>query len=122
MAAVEVTITGVLYDKLARTTQQVALIGECFLTNVGIGGGPIIPPAGPPIIPPGDLPHPEHPIVIPPNVPPGLQPPAPPNPGDPTTAVPGNWPVSPMVPPPYIVVNYPGIGPVVVAPPAAPTS
>lgn len=117
MAAVEVTISGVLYDKLARTTQQVALIGECFLTNVGIGGGPIIPPEKPPVIPPGDL-HPEHPIVIPP--PPDMQPPPPPNPGDPTTRVPGNWPVSSVVPPPYIIVNYPGIGPVVVAPPAPP--
>jgi hypothetical protein len=41
MAAVEVTITGTLYDKLRRTTQQVVLIGEATLTGVGIGGGPI---------------------------------------------------------------------------------
>ena len=45
MAAVELTITGVLYDKLARTTQQVVLIGEASLTGVGVGGGPVIPPA-----------------------------------------------------------------------------
>jgi hypothetical protein len=61
--------------------------------------------------------------IIPPNVPPGLQPPAPPNPGDPTTIVPPpagspGWPVQPIAIPPYIIVNYPGVGPVVVAPPA----
>jgi hypothetical protein len=61
--------------------------------------------------------------IIPPNVPPGLQPPTPPNPGDPTTPVPppagsAGWPVQPIAVPPYIVVNYPGVGPVVVAPPA----
>lgn len=70
MAAVEVTITGTLYDKLNRTTQQVVLIGEASLTGVGIGGGPVIPPPGgggtqPPTIwpGPGPLPHPEHPIA-----------------------------------------------------------
>jgi len=48
MAAVEVTITGMLYDKLARTTQNVVLIGEASLTGLGVGGGPIIPPQQPP--------------------------------------------------------------------------
>lgn len=48
MAAVEVTITGVLYDKLARTTQQVVLIGDATLTGLGVGGGPIQPPGQPP--------------------------------------------------------------------------
>lgn len=101
-------------------------------------------------VPPGgggsQPPHPEHPIwgppgfnppgpgmppgigggpIIPPNVPPGMQPPTPPNPGDPTTPVPPpagspGWPVSSIVPPPYIIVQYPGIGPVVVAPPVTP--
>lgn len=86
MSAVEVTITGVLYDKLNRTTQQVVLIGEASLTGLGVGGGPIQPPGqpggpvhiwGPPDMPPGfwgggmgpgvkPQPHPEHPIVIPP--------------------------------------------------------
>ena len=138
MAAVEVTISGVLYDKVNRTTQPVVLIGEASLTGLGVGGGPIVPPAQPPGKPPGiwggpidpypdhGLPgpqppsgaHPEHPIYYPPNIPPGVTPPSPPNPGDPTTAVPGNWPTQPITPPPYIVVPYPGIGPVVVAPPA----
>lgn len=159
MAAVEVTITGMLYDKLARTAQNVVLIGEATLTGLGVGGGPMPPGPGkppgiwggsnepfptPPIAnvpgvpgyrPPGTIwpdppegiaPHPEHPIVIPPNVPPGLQPPTPPKPGDPTTPVPPpagspGWPVQPIAVPPYVVINYPGLGPVVVAPPATPT-
>lgn len=148
MAAVEVTISGVLYDKYNRTQQNVVLIGEGSLTGLGVGGGPIIPPGQPPsgahpehpiFYPPGTGPggahpshpiaqpgdpwwgqdlKPTHPIVIPPNVPPDMQPPQPPNPGDPTTKVPGNFPVSSMVPPPYVVIQYPGVGPVVVAPPA----
>lgn len=82
MAAVGVTISGILYDKKAKTQQNVALIGAISLTGIGVGGGPIIP-GGPPsdahpehpiVIPPtiwpdppeGVAPHPEHPIVIPP--------------------------------------------------------
>lgn len=154
MAAVELTITGVLYDKLARTSQNVVLIGEASLTGLGVGGGPLPPgsgsrpPSGPvdpgygypekpvdpgygyperPVDPGyghpiGGRPHPEHPIYYPPMVPPSMQPPTPPNPGDPTTPVPPpegsqGWPVTGIVPPPYIVVQYPGIGPVTVAPP-----
>ena len=45
MAAVEVTISGVLYDKTARTMRPVVLIGEASLTGLGVGGGPIVPPA-----------------------------------------------------------------------------
>lgn len=156
MSAVEITISGTLYDKFHRTTQQVVLIGEASLTGLGVGGGPMPPGPGgdhiwgggnvpmpsPPIAnvpgapgyrPPGDhiwgggnVPMPSPPIWLPPNVPPGMTPPDPPSPGDPTTPVPplpgtGGWPVSSMVPPPYIVVQYPGIGPVVVAPPATNT-
>jgi hypothetical protein len=140
MAAVEVTISGLLYDKLNRTTQNVVLIGEATPTGLGVGGGPIIPPIQPPDKPPafpgrpahpialpgdpwwGD-PHPAHPIVLPPDCPPGMKPPEPPKPGDPTTPVPpppgsSGWPVNPIVVPPYVIINYPGVGPVVVAPPA----
>lgn len=86
MAVVDVTISGTLFDKLNRTTQQVVLIGEASLTGVGVGGGPIIPE--PPQRPPGYpahpiyLPgaHPEHPIVIPP---PPTDPPQPPTEGKP---------------------------------------
>lgn len=74
--------------------------------------------------PPG---RPAHPIVLPPEqVPPGFQPPTPPAPGSPTTPVPpppgsGGWPVAPITPPAYLVVQYPGIGPVYVAPPLQPS-
>lgn len=62
MAAVEVTITGMLYDRVNRTTQNVVLVGEASLTNVGIGGGPVIPPEKPPGIWPSPG-HPAHPIA-----------------------------------------------------------
>lgn len=103
MAAVEVTITGMLYDKINRTVQNVVLIGEASLTGVGVGGGPIIPPVQPPgggspghpahpIVLPGDPswgdPHPAHPIVLPP---PNL--PGPPNGGEAVKPPPeeGGW-------------------------------
>lgn len=157
MAVVEVTISGILYDKLNRTQQHVVLIGDASLTGLGIGGGPMPPgsggggspgyPAHPWVPPfggdpgygappnwgtwggagqPGPFPpqgaRPEHPIYYPPNVPPVLTPPTPPNPGDPVTPVPPpagsqGWPVAAIVPPPYIVVNYPGVGPVTVPAP-----
>jgi len=77
MAGVEVTISGVLYDRLARTTQNVVLIGEATMTGLGVGGGPIIPPGGerPPGIwgptdprptPPIYLPEPPRPPIDPP--------------------------------------------------------
>lgn len=80
MAAVEVTISGVLYDKTARTTQPVVLIGEATLTGVGIGGGPVIPPEGggqPPGGGGGGGGKPTFPIYLPPGSwPPGGQPPS----------------------------------------------
>lgn len=102
MAAVEVTISGVLFDKTARTSQPVVLIGEATLTGLGVGGGPIPPSPGKPpgiwggpIDPypdhglpgaPGIWPrpgHPAHPIVLPPDKPtdPPTEPPT--NPSDP---------------------------------------
>lgn len=108
MAAVEVTISGMLYDKLNRTTQNVVLIGEATLTGLGVGGGPMPPgpgggpgyrpehpiywppgtqphPEHPIYYPPGSLPHPEHPIVLP-------KPPIDPPPTDPPTQPPSdNW-------------------------------
>lgn len=78
MAAVELTITGVLYDKLNRTTQQVVLIGEASLTGLGVGGGPMPPGPGGPvhIWGGGNVPMPSPPIA---NVPgaPGYRPPEP---------------------------------------------
>jgi hypothetical protein len=62
MAAAEVTISGILYDKVNRTMQNVVLIGEATLTGAGIGGGPIIPEGPPPGIWPSPG-HPAHPIA-----------------------------------------------------------
>jgi len=131
MAAVPVSLSGVLYDLYNRTTQRVIFIGDASLTGLGVGGGPIIPdqPAQPPgIWGGGNEPFPTPPIWWPgfPNPPGGGQPPTmenPPQPGDPPVAVPppsgsSGWPVQPITPPPYIIVNYPGVGPIVVAPPA----
>lgn len=144
MAAVEVTISGVLYDKLNRTTQQVVLIGEATLTGLGIGGGPMPPgPGGPvhiwgptdprpsppianvPGLPPTQNPpgwglHPSHPIMLPgmpgwPDPPPTIPPP-----GSPPVMIPGTQPVQPITPPPAIIVDYPGIGKVLVPQPAPP--
>ena len=83
MAAVEVTITGMLYDKTARTSQSVVLVGEASLTGLEVGGGPM--PGGPGQRPPlgiwggGGVPMPTPPIYIPsppdpPEVPPGTPP------------------------------------------------
>lgn len=75
MSGVEVTITGILYDKVNRTTQNVTLIGEAILTGLEVGGGPVLPgrpdfPGFPerPEKPPGVWPspgRPTHPIYRP---------------------------------------------------------
>ena len=141
MAAVPVTIVG--SDTVSN--QPVNIVGVAYLTGLEVGGGPIIPPDQPPSTgePPiptfpiagyPDRPYPGNPIYIPgypggappPNLPPMRPPPEnlpAPAPGDPTTSLPppagsAGWPVQPITPPPYIVVQYPGVGPVVVAPPA----
>lgn len=140
MAAVPIEIRGTLYDLQTKSSREVFLQGSAALSGVGVGGGPVIPPGSPPGIWGGPIdPYPDHglpgrppgtwggagepfptpPIYIPPSVPPSLKPPEAPEPGSPTTAVPGNWPVQPVTPPEYVVFNYPGIGPVVVAPPAS---
>jgi hypothetical protein len=90
MAAVGVTISGVLYDVHARTTQNVVLIGDASLTGLSVGGGPM--PGGPgqgggdkpPGIwgPPSGLPTP--PIANAPGVGPNPDPPGkPPEPVEP---------------------------------------
>lgn len=131
MAAVNVTIRGMFYDPYSRVYYQNAvMVGEAFLTDYQVGGGPAYPPSvKPPGEPPGiwggsNEPFPTPPIYLPPQLPPGVTPPIdPPKPGDPTTPVPPpagatGWPVQPVVPPSFVIINYPGIGPVVVAPPA----
>lgn len=80
MAAVEITISGVLYDKYNRTQQNVVLIGEAMLTGLGVGGGPMPPgPGGGSGSPPGiwggsNEPFPTPPIYFPPSggKPPGI--------------------------------------------------
>jgi hypothetical protein len=142
MATVSITLNGVIYPKGRSAADQpipATFVGDAWLTDLGVGGGPILPPVLPPQ--PG---VPIHPIWGPPgiNLPPGpgfppvaghplppITPPlppevTPPNPGDPTTPMPppagsAGWPVQPITPPPYIVINYPGVGPVIVAPPAS---
>ena len=93
MAAVEITISGVCYDKLSRTARPVTIIGEATLTGLSVGGGPMPGGGGEGIWGPTDpfpgygLPkpplHPAHPIVLPPDKPvdPPVDPPT--NPPDP---------------------------------------
>lgn len=102
MAAVEVTITGVLYDKLNRTTQQVVLIGEASLTGLGVGGGPMPPgPEGPVHIWGPTDPRPTPPIYWPgyPGGGGGTQPPSGAHPSHPIY-MPGAHPEHPIVIPP----------------------
>lgn len=85
MAVVPVRISGVLYDKTARTQQAVLLIGSLSISGLEVGGGPILPPEEvPPVEPPltiwpnppeGIAPMPEHPIVIPDPITPPITPP-----------------------------------------------
>lgn len=121
MASVPVTMDGVLYDLYARTTQRVIFIGEASLTGLSVGGGPIIPPPGGGQ-PPGNgrPPHVEHPIPprpdhgLPPIVPVPPDTPNVPPPGSPPVIVGGTHPINPIVPPEAVVIEYPGIGKVVV--------
>lgn len=128
MAEVPVNINGVIVDLYGRTIMgPVKIVGSMSRTDVGIGGGPIFPPPDggngggdgkpPGIWGGGNEPFPTPPIYFPPQLPPSVKPPEPPAPGSPTTTVPGNWPVAPVVPPAYVEFNWPGIGPVIVAPP-----
>lgn len=141
MSAKPVMMTGVIYpmDKM-HAPVAVSFVGNAWDPTLSIGGGPIIPPSGggggqpgvptfPIWGPPGiDIPGgPGYPPVAGLPIPP--IPPLPPSveqpqPGDPTTPLPpppgqSGWPVQPIAVPPYIVVNYPGVGPVIVAPPAS---
>jgi hypothetical protein len=116
MAAAEITITGVLYDKLNRTSQQVVLIGEATYTNVGVGGGPAPPGGSPPgIWGGGNEGFPTHPIA-PGGPPPGIWP----SPGHPAHPIapggqpPGIWGggnVPMPTPPIYFPPNSPPVDP-----------
>lgn len=90
MAEVPVTITGVLIDLYGRTISgPLKLVGSLVRSDVGVGGGPIIPPPNGGNGGNGRPPHPEHPI--PPRVEhPIVLPPDPPI--DPPTEPPSNPP------------------------------
>lgn len=115
MAAIEVTISGVYYDKLSRSTRPCVIIGEASLTGLEIGGGPIIPPSRPPVgiwpnPPEGQAPIPSHPIALPgdPWWPkPPIDPPQPPDVGKPPPPE-GGWGWHPE----YGWGYFPGTGPV----------
>ena len=134
MAAVPIQIDGVLWDVAQKKGTKVTLIGQASIVGLSVGGGPIMPPDA--TLPPDPGGHPEHPIWGPPgiNLPPGpgfppvaghplppIESPPPnvdiPPPGSPPVILPGVRPVQPMVPPPAIVVEYPGIGKVLVPQP-----
>lgn len=98
MAALPVEIRGTLYDLQTKSSRQVYIVGEAHRSDVGVGGGPILPggdPPGtwggagepfptPPIhLPPGsggsppviwgpNDPRPTPPIYLPPDTPPPI--------------------------------------------------
>lgn len=133
MAAVPIQVDGVLWDHANKSARKVSLIGQAHIIGLTVGGGPIFPPDAPPEQPPsGGVPI--HPIWGPPGfnppgegMPPGIWggpiiplPPEAPNvppPGSPPVVIGGTQPVNPMVPPSAVVIEYPGIGKVVVPKP-----
>jgi len=140
MAEVPVTINGVLYPKGRSGTDApvpCTIIGSAWITGLGVGGGPIVPPDQPPVGgPPGT---PIFPIWGPPGIelPPGsgyppvaghplppIEAPPPdvtvPPPGSPPVLLLPVSPVNPIVAPAAIVVNYPGVGKVLVPNPIVP--
>jgi hypothetical protein len=134
MAAVPITIDpAVVTDANGQTLMSGKIVGMASITGLGIGGGPIIPPdkpdppnviwPGPGPLPPlpGGGEHPSHPIALPgdpwwPTNPPPTIPP----PGSPPVVVGGDQVVNPITPPPAIIVDYPGVGKVLVPLPTPP--
>lgn len=93
-----------------------------WVGGVPPGGGGGQPPGIWPNPPEGQAPIPSHPIALPGdpwwpgNAP---KPPEMPPPGSPPVVLPGAQPIHPMTPPPAIVVDYPGVGKVLVPLPVA---
>ena len=135
MASVPIQIDGTFYPHARGgvPSQPIkgTMLGHASIYGLGVGGGPIFPPNGgnggggdgdahpehPIFYPPGIWgptdPRPSHPIVIPvppdtPNLPP---------PGSPPVHIANTQPVQPMTPPPAVVIDYPGMGKVVVPQP-----
>jgi len=132
-------LDGVIYPKdKMHAPIAVTFMGVAYDPTLSIGGGPMpVPPTiwGPPgpwptppihlgpggePLPPGIWgptdPRPTPPIYLPVPVPPG---PNVPPPGSPPAIVEGTTPVNPIVPPGAILIEYPGIGKVLVPQPTA---
>jgi hypothetical protein len=65
MAEVPVTINCIIYPKTKGGTAQpypAVIVGQAWVSGLGVGGGPVVPPEMPGV-PPG---VPTHPIVLPP--------------------------------------------------------
>jgi hypothetical protein len=94
MAAIPVQIVGEFVTADGGTTMKGTFTGDLSRTDLEVGGGPIFPPeGGPPVLPPD--------VEVPP-------------PGSPPVILGDSTPVQPIVAPPFIIVNYPGIGKVLV--------
>jgi hypothetical protein len=133
MASVPIQIDGVFYPHARGgvPSQPVkgTFLGQASIFGLGIGGGPIQPPNGgggipdlPPGFWPGDpppRPHPQPPPVIGggPIIPLPPETPSLPPPGSPPVHVGNTQPVNPMTPPAAVLIEYPGIGKVVVPQP-----
>lgn len=85
MGAVPVSMMVTVYPKNKTDKPYPAtIVGYAWITDLGVGGGPMPPGQGehPDNTLPGDLPHPEHPIVLPPiEEPPPIDETPPPGPG-----------------------------------------
>lgn len=66
MASVPVTLVGVAYtDKTGNPPTPVTIVAELYMTGLGVGGGPIVPPGQPPgIWGGGNVPMPTPPIHL----------------------------------------------------------
>ena len=116
MGAVPVTINGVMYPKGKSADDEpvpCTIVGYAWVSGLGVGGGPVIPPPAsgahpehPIVLPPTDPVEPTHPIVLP--DPPEVSPPDPPT--DPGMVKPppaeGGWGWSPQ----YGWGYFPGTG------------
>ena len=126
MSAVPMAFTGVMYP-LNKKDPPVAcyFVGNAWSPGLSVGGGPVYPQGGVPIhpiwgppgfnppgagMPPGIW----HDPIIPPPMPPDVEVPPP---GSPPVVIGGDHATNPIVSPPFIIVNYPGIGPVMVPQP-----
>jgi hypothetical protein len=132
MASVPVQIDGVFYPHARGgvPSQPVkgTFLGYASIFGLGVGGGPIVGPPDGGGGGDGQPGHPEHPIFYPPIIsgPPGPWPtppiviPVPPDtpnippPGSPPVHIANTQPVTPMTPPQAVIMNYPGLGKVVV--------